>query len=172
MKPLNLQGFFYFQSMRKNLLVSFTFFVIMMLVLRWQGTSLITPQSPKGIIDLEFAKTPNRLQQLQLFWNPEAVLQNLYLDFLFIVAYTWFFVTACNAVKNSRSKIFSALTISAAAFDVLENFLLILVLNGKFNGSVLQIVFYAALIKFLLIVIVIGFLIVSLFGLFKNKSWQ
>ena len=150
--------------------MSFAFFVIMMVVMRGQGRSLITPQSPKGIIDLEFAKTGGRFQQLQLFWNPEAVLQNLYLDFLFIVAYTWFFVTACKAVKNTKSNIFSALTISAAAFDVLENLLLILVLNGKFNPSVLQIVFYAASIKFLLIVTVIAFLILSLFGLFKNKS--
>jgi len=142
----------------------------MFFVLRRQGRNLITPQSPKGIIDLEFAKTGARLNQLQLFWNQDTVLQNIYLDFLFIIAYTWFLVTACKVLKNNKSHIFSALTISAGAFDMLENFLLILVLNGKFNPSVLQIVYYAAAIKFVLMGIVVGFIILSLFGLFKKES--
>ena len=142
----------------------------MIFIMRWQGNGLISPQSSKGIIDLEFAKTAERFHQLQLFWNHEAVLQNIYLDFLFIFSYTWFLVTACKAVKNSKSNIFSGLAISAAAFDVLENFLMILVWNGRFDPSVLQIVFYVAAIKFLLIFIVVGFIILSLFGLFKKDS--
>jgi len=158
--------------MKKNLLASVFFFVIMFFVLRWEGSNLITPQSPKGIIDLEFAKTPERFHQLQLFWKQQIVLQNLYLDFVFIIAYTWFLVAACKVLKNSKSNIFSALSLSAGAFDVLENLLLILVLSGKFNPSVLQIVYYVALIKFLLIVIVVGFIVLSLFGLFKRESLQ
>jgi len=155
--------------MKRNLLIAFLFLVVMFIVMRWQGTALITPLSPKGIIDLEFAKTSERSRQLQLFWNHETVLQNIYLDFLFIVAYTWFLMTACKAVRNSKSAIFSGLAISAAAFDVLENFLMILVWNERFEPSVLQIVFYVAAIKFLLIVVVIGYLILSLFGLFKRE---
>jgi len=169
-EPLLLQGFFYFQFMKKKLLLSISFFLVMIVALRWQGKSLITPQSPREIIDLEFAKTPARLHQLQLFWNRQNVLQNLYLDFLFIIAYTWFLVTVCKAVKKSKSNTFSALTISAGAFDVLENFLLIMVLNGKFSTGILQVVYYVALIKFLLIAIVVGFICLSLFGLFKKES--
>lgn len=131
---------------------------------------MITPQSPKGIIDLEFAKTPERLLQLQLFWNHETVLKNIYLDFIFILSYAWFLVSACKAVNNNRSTIFQGIAISAAAFDVLENFLMILVWNGRFAPSVLQLVFYAAAIKFLLAGIVIGYLILSLFGLFKRRT--
>jgi hypothetical protein len=138
--------------------------------MRWQGSSLVTPQSPKGIIDLEFAKTSAKLQQLQFFWNHGTVLQNIYLDFLFIAAYTWFLFGACKTMNNSKSNLFSGLAISAAAFDVLENFLMILVWNERFSPSILQIVFYVAAIKFLLIVIVIGYLILSLFGLFKRES--
>jgi hypothetical protein len=156
--------------MKRNLLISFLILVAMIILMRWQGSTLVTPQSAKGIIDLEFAKTPAKLQQLQFFWNHETVLQNIYLDFLFISAYTWFLFTACKAVNNSKSNLFSGLTISAAAFDVLENFLLILVWNEKFSPSILQIVFYVAAIKFLLIIIIIGYLILSLFGLFKRES--
>lgn len=155
--------------MKRNLLISFLLMVIMILILRWQGNHLITPQSPKGIIDLEFAKTPERFHELEIFWNKETVLQNIYLDFLFIIAYTWFLATACKAVQNKRSTVFSGLALSAGAFDVLENFLMILVLNGRFSPSVLQIVFYCAAIKFILAAIVILFLVFSLFGLFKAK---
>jgi hypothetical protein len=141
----------------------------MFVVMRWQGSVLVTPQSPHGIIDLEFAKTAERFLQLQLFWNQDAVVRIIYLDFLFIVAYVWFLVAACKAINNSKATIFSALAISAGAFDVLENFLMILVLNGRFNPSVLQIVYYCAAIKFLLAGIVVGYLIISLFRLFKRK---
>ena len=142
----------------------------MIIVMRWQGSALISPQSPKGIIDLEFAKTTEKLKQLQFFWNHETVLENIYLDFLFIAAYTWFFVTACKAVNNDKSRLFSSVAIAAAAFDVLENFLMILVWNERFSPSVLKIVFYVAAIKFLLIGIVVGCLLLSLFGLFKRES--
>jgi hypothetical protein len=156
--------------MKKNLVLSFLFLVVMIMVMRWQGSALVTPISPKGILDFEFAKTPERFQQLQLFWNHETVLQNIYLDFLFIASYAWFLVTACKAIKNMRSDTFSALAISAAVFDVLENFLMILVWNGRFNPSVLKMVYYIAAIKFVLAGIVIGYLIFSLFGLFKRES--
>jgi hypothetical protein len=156
--------------MKRNLLITFLFLVVMFIAMRWQGSGLVTPQSPKGILDLEFAKTSERFHQLQLFWSYETVLQNIYLDFLFIIAYTWFFVTACKAVDNIRSNLSSGLAISAGAFDVLENFLMILVWNGRFEPGLLQIVYYAAAIKFLLAGIVIGYLILSLFGLFKRES--
>lgn len=165
-----MQRFFYFHFMKRNLVISFLFFVAMFIVMRWQGSSLITPQSPKGILNLEFVKTPERFHQLQLFWNHETVLQNIYLDFLFIVAYAWFLVTACKAVNNTRSNLFSGLAISAGAFDVLENFLMILIWNGRFDPSLLQVVYYAAAIKFLIAGIVVGYLILSLFGLLKRES--
>jgi len=156
--------------MNKNLLLSFVFLIGMILFTRWQGNSLVTPQSPKGIIDLEFAKTPGRFHQLQMFWNYKTVANIIYIDFLLIVAYTWFLVSACKAIKNNKSNIFSTLAFSAAAFDALENFLLILIWNGRFDTSVLHIVFYIAAIKFLLIAIVVGFIILSLFGLFKKET--
>jgi hypothetical protein len=156
--------------MKRNLVISLLILVAMIIVTRWQGSDLVSPQSPKGIIDLEFAKTDQKLLQLQFFWNHETVLQNIYLDFLFILAYTWFLVTACRAMNNSKSNLFSGLAISAAAFDVLENFLMILVWNERFSPSVLQVVFYVAAIKFLLVIVVIGYLILSLFGLFKRES--
>jgi hypothetical protein len=160
--------------MNRQLLVSFVLLVLMVFVMRWQGSSLVTPQSPKGIIDLEFAKTADRYHQLQLFWNPQDVKQNIYLDFLFIIAYTWFLVTACKVLGSrsslKRSNVFAGLAMSAGAFDVLENFLMLLVLNGKFSTSVLQIVYYCAAIKFILAGIVVLYLILSLPSIFRRKA--
>src|SRR5438105_1995135 len=127
--------------MKRNLLIALVSVVAMIFAMRWQGRSLVTPQSSNGILDLEFAKTAERLQQLRLFWNHAIVLQNIYLDFLFILTYAWFLTAACSAVRNNRSALFSALALSAAAFDVLENFLMILVWNERFKPSVLQIVY-------------------------------
>ena len=86
--------------MKLRLLASFLFTVAMILVMRWHGMKLKTPQSSRGIIDLEFAKTPERFHQLQLFWNREVVLSNIYLDFLFIGAYAWFFYISSKTVNN------------------------------------------------------------------------
>lgn len=142
----------------------------MTMAMRWHSSELITPQSSKGILDLEFAKTPERFRQLQLFWNHETVLQNIYLYVLLVVACTWFLISACKVAKNTKSNLFSDLAISAGAFSVLEIFLMILVWNGRFEPSLLQIVYYTGAIKFLLTGIVVCYLILSLFGLFKRES--
>jgi hypothetical protein len=156
--------------MKRNLLISFVTLVVLVVLMLWQGTGLITPQSPRGIIDFEFARTPERFRQLQLFWNHEDVLHNIYVYLLLGIACGWFLVSACKSLANSRSTLFSALSISAAAFNLLENFLMILIWNQRFDSSLLQVVFYAAAVKFLLIFLVVGYLIVSLLGLFKDES--
>jgi len=159
--------------MNIRLLLSLVFVVIMVVIMRNQGDVLITPVSRHGIIDLEFAKTGERLQQLLLFWNPRDVRMNIYLDFLFILAYTSFFVLACNHVRDKKrwanwGQAFTGIAIAAGLFDICENFLMLMVLNGRFNSWALQIVYYCAGIKFILAAATIVFLIISVF--FKSKQ--
>jgi hypothetical protein len=153
--------------MKRKLLISFLVLVIMIVLMRWQGSMLITSASPRGIIDLEFAKTAQRLLNLRLFLDHDAVVQNIFLDFLFIAAYTWFFVTACNFVKEKNawskwSNHFSGIAIAAALFDVCENFLMLLVWNGRFGTGLLQVVYYCAAIKFILAGMVVMYLLISI----------
>jgi hypothetical protein len=161
--------------MKRNLLISFLFLIVMTLIMRFQGHTLVTPLSPRGILDLEFARNVGRLRQLLLFWNERDVTTNIYLDFVFIAAYTWFLVSACNYVKAKTgwekwTNIFTTLAISAGAFDLVENFLMLLVLNDRFDASILQIVFICALIKFALVGMVVLFLLGALpFALMKGK---
>lgn len=162
--------------MKRNLLVSFLLVVVMIMVMRWQGSALVTPMSPKGIIDLEFARTAARLDILKLFWDLQVVRINIYLDFLFIAAYAWFLCTACLYIgartgwgKWSRS--FMTVALGAALFDVFENFLMLLIINGRFSTGLLELVFYAALIKFLLVGSVVLFLLLAWpFALRKRRS--
>jgi membrane-associated HD superfamily phosphohydrolase len=152
--------------MKTRLLLSFALTLVMILVMRWQGSALVTPQSPKGIIDLEFAKTPERLQQLQLFMDREKVAQNIYLDFLFIAAYCWFLVAACRYIQlktnwNKWSNMFLSLAIAAAMFDVFENFLMLLIFNGRFQPSLMEVVFYTALVKFVFAGAVVLYLLLA-----------
>lgn len=139
------------------------------------GKPLITPVSPKGIIDVEFSRTTERFHQLQLFLDPAKVTTNIYLDFLFIASYTWFLVTACTYIRN-RTKwikwgnIFIGLAIAAALFDACENFLMLLIFQGKFLPSVLQVVFYCALIKFVLAGLVVLFLLGSWPFVLRRKN--
>ncbi len=152
--------------MKRNLLISFALLFISIIIMRWQGSSLVTPLSPKGIIDIEFARTAERFQQLRLFLNHQAVLTNIYLDFIFIAAYTWFLVAACRYISYKThwqkwSNMFTSLAITAALFDVFENFLLILVWNERFKTTLLEVVFWCAAIKFVLAGAVILYLLLS-----------
>ncbi len=152
--------------MKRNLLISFALLIISIIIMRWQGSSLVTPISPKGIIDIEFARTAERFNQLRLFLNHHVVMTNIYLDFIFIAAYTWFLVAACKYISYKTqwqkwSNIFSTIAVSAGLFDVFENFLLILIWNDRFKTSLLEVVFWCAAIKFVLAGAVMLYLLLS-----------
>jgi hypothetical protein len=152
--------------MKRNLLISFALLIISIIIMRWQGSSLVTPISPKGIIDLEFARTGERFQQLRLFLNQRTIVNNIYLDFVFVAAYTWFLVSACRYIRfktgwNKWCNMSISIAISAAMFDVCENFLLLMILNGRFSTSLLEVVFWCAAIKFVLAGMVVLFLLLA-----------
>lgn len=162
--------------MKRNLLISFALLIISIIVMRWQGSSLITPISPKGIIDIEFARTAERFHQLRLFLNQSVIITNIYIDFIFIAAYTWFLVAACRYIRsktgwNRWSNMFGSLAISAGLFDVCENFLLLMIINGRFSTSLLEVVFWSAAIKFVLAGFVVLYLLLSWpFSLRRRKQ--
>jgi hypothetical protein len=145
--------------------------------MRWQGSTLITPVSQNGILDLEFAKTPERLHQLQLFWNSDNVTLNILLDFLFIASYTWFFIAATMYIKQKLkwetwSDRAISMAVAAACFDVLENFLMLLTFSGRFQPSVMQVVYYCAVIKFILVGFVVLFLLIAFPLSISKKRWD
>ncbi len=153
-------------------LLALVFVVAMILVMQTQGKALVTPVSPRGIIDVEFARTGGRWQQLLLFLNYDALMRNLQLDFLFIFSYVFFFVSVLKYFGDRNGWTtwpprFITMGIAAGFFDLLENFLLIMVINGRFDTGVLPVVFVIALVKFLLAGLVVLYLLRCLFTLFR-----
>jgi hypothetical protein len=161
--------------MRKNWVAALVFVVIMIFVMRWQGQQLVTPASPRGILDLEFARTAERLKQLKLFWNPAHLMKNIYLDFLFIFSYTWFLSAAAMNLSERTGwertgKMVVSLAIAAGFFDILENFLMIMIYQGRFQPGLLELVYIVALVKFLMAALALVYIIISLpFVFLKTK---
>jgi hypothetical protein len=144
----------------------------MIVVMQVQGKALVTPVSRRGIIDVEFAATAERWQQLMLFLNYEALTRNLQLDFLFIFSYVFFFVSTLKFFQDRNGWTvwpprFITMGIAAGFFDIAENFLLTMLVNGRFDTGVLPVVAVIAAVKFLLAILVLLYILrcsISLFG--------
>ena len=164
--------------MKKNLSVSAICTFIMLLVMRWQGAALIATTSKKGIVDLEFASTKERLHEVLLHWDLSVVKMNIWLDFLFIVCYVLFLSIASEAcaekwpVKTMPAQIgiiFARLAYAAGVFDIAENLLMLQSVGGNYTDASLQLTFYCASIKFLIIGLIIIYLIASLPFIIRKK---
>ncbi|GAA4329675.1 hypothetical protein GCM10023184_20380 [Flaviaesturariibacter amylovorans] len=133
--------------------------------MRYQGAALVhSPVSKRGIIDLEFAWTEARFAELMALWKPWEVTLNFYLDFLFIVAYTWFFWTAARHMRARFRKpavpgVFAALALAAGGLDVVENGLLLFRVLGGSGTWALQGAALAAALKFAALAAVAAFLL-------------
>ena len=161
--------------MRRQLLLSFLLLVIMFIVMRWQGATLVTDITPKGILELEFAKTSLKLVELQKVWKTSDLKSNIYLDSLFIISYTWFFVVACLFLKYALrwkfyTRIFIIFSFMAGLLDIFENILMLSAWYDISNTFLLDAVYFCAVIKFLLIGLVLLFIITGFsFGYYQKN---
>ena len=161
--------------MRRQLYLSFTLFVFMLIIMRWQGATLISELTPKGILDLEFARTTSNLLEIQKVWKESDLKSNIYLDNLFIITYCWFLVVACLFIKyklrwKKVAKIFIIATITAGVLDICENMLMLSAWYNSSTSSLLEAAYICALIKFLLIGLVLLFIIVGFsYGYYQKK---
>jgi hypothetical protein len=172
--PCYRRGFL-FCTMKRSLLLVFFLMVVAFLLLRWQGSSLVTPTSSRGILDLEFAGNTIRLHQLKLFWNARDVNNNIYLDFLFIAAYSAFLMGACQWVsEKSRhakwAEWFTRIALAAGIFDIVENLLMLVAWNDGVGNGAMKLIYYCAAIKFLLAGVVVLYLMYSLPVLMRKRK--
>ncbi|WP_353550341.1 hypothetical protein [Sediminibacterium sp. KACHI17] len=150
-------------------LLASLFSIIMIIVLRWQGKELIQPSTPSGILALEFANTPEKLSTVLSVWNKEMVRNNILLDFIFIAAYTWFFVVGVARSTAQWTHRFMQqlgaagirMAFLAAILDITENILMLQSINGYHSVSSLQLTWYCAAIKFMIVVILLLFMIAT-----------
>ena len=164
--------------MRQKLIVAAFASVLMIAVLRFQGASLTTLNSSRGIVDLELATKPSQVSALMDSWDLTVVKMNIWLDFLFIVSYVAFLALASEAVsskwKNQGMRVIG-LTLARVALvtgvlDIGENLLMLQTIAGNFTLVSLQLTHYFATIKFTLAAIVIIYLLISIPVIFRNTK--
>lgn len=162
-------------SLKKPLIYFGILTAIIFLTLRAFGEPLITPEAPGGIISFELAKTLEQSQLMLASWDNYAKINaglSTGIDFLFLVAYGFFFALLCIAVaKKFKDKInwlykagtyLAILQIVAALFDTIENVALIKLLLGSQNGVYSGIAYYFASFKFFFILLGFIYIIVGL----------
>jgi hypothetical protein len=164
--------------MKKDVTLATFGLFIMIVIMRFQGSALTTPTSPLGIIDLEFATAPQRVIELLSHWDVVAVKLNIWLDFLFIASYVYFlFVMAerfslrwpDHHIMRQAGLFLSRVSIVAGMCDVVENLLMLQTISGNYTTLSLQLTFYCAAFKFVLIGIVLLYFIISIPAGAKRK---
>jgi hypothetical protein len=99
----------------KKLLLPFLFVgtMCMIFVMGKTGATLKTIETPKGILDLEFAYNKTKVTSIINAWSPNAIVDNIneakintYLDFIFLTFYASFLFFGCERIaENNKSKI-------------------------------------------------------------------
>jgi hypothetical protein len=125
---------------------------------------LVRPESPSGILSLQFAHTAERSREIIGAWDSSArnnAQSGLLLDFLFPICYSTVLTIACFWAasvfreRGYRKTAWLAVVVAwaqwpAALFDYVENIALWMQLRGPIADPWPQITFYCATIKFLL----------------------
>lgn len=156
--------------MKQKLLVAAFACVLMFAALRWQGASLITNASPKGIVDLEMATQARQITLLMDTWDLSVVKMNIWIDFLFIVSYVALLALASESVaakwKNQGMRMIgltlARVAVVAGVLDIGENLLMLQTIAGNFTVVSLQMTHYFATIKFTLAAVVLIYLLISI----------
>ena len=134
-----------------------------------------------GILDYEFAWTPDRVQLIFLAWGVEGInLQSLaiYWDFLFIVGYVSLALGLILLVlRRSEGKVqtiglyFIIMPFLTGILDIIENINLLIMLNNPLSVSAFNpfIASLSALLKFSCLFLALAYFIVALIVIFINR---
>jgi hypothetical protein len=163
--------------MKQRIFIAILASIICIAALKWQGASLKTTGSPRAIVELELATSPQQVQSLLGIWDIAVVKLNIWIDFAFIVAYVAFLALSSEAFANKwnnslmKSIGFTLARIAfvAGVLDIAENLFMLQTIAGNYSLLSLQLTHYCASIKFTLAGIVLLYLLVSLPILLRKK---
>jgi len=163
-------------NMKKQVIFSLLATFTMIFIMAWQGSSLKTELTPKGILDLEFAGNEARLKEILSVWQLHKVYLNIYLDFLFIIAYSWFLYSCCKLIvckRRSKTGIFIGmiiimLSLFPGVFDIAENICMLIALSRDPHFIFYD--YYLAFVKFVLDGLILLYIIVSLPVIFRKET--
>lgn len=143
-----------------------------MVLLQIQGRQLVTPQSPLGILSLEFSFQSNSAQKIVDAWMHSlrgAFRINMLLDFLFIPFYGLFLYSTCGyfsvhyrpGLAQSAGVLLAFGSLLAMLFDITENFAMIYAVHCNATAISSSLTTTMATLKFLLIGMALIYCLVS-----------
>lgn len=147
------------------------------LVMQTQAAGFKTDFTPLGIVSLELASSITQVQHILAIWNHKDLLLNIGLDFLFIPAYTFFFIQSLKITVSKHrlgwlqqvgNKLI-AVAYLAAALDSIENLLMLSSMMGHYSAASICATASIATAKFVGIGFILLYLLGSLLINFKKK---
>lgn len=153
--------------------------LILMITLGTIDNVLTAPPPHYSIIDFEFAFTAEKAGEIIKTWGPtlqEAAHKSLVIDFAYLVTYALFMSSLALLVTRSLkgAHIGSTLAVMpwvAALLDAVENVCLLYTLGAQ-SGVIVFLSGVCALIKFVLVSIVVGFIIIGGGYLLINRIFK
>lgn len=159
---------------RRALWVTGVATVVLFAVLAIVDASIRSGGAP-GIVAYELAGSTERVAVIFGHWGEsgrDAATLSLWIDFLFLAAYGTFLCLAVLAVRDAArargfdqlarpATVVAALPLAAAAFDVLENAGLLVMLTGRAQGRGPMLVTLLASAKFVLLAATLVYLLVA-----------
>lgn len=137
-----------------------------------------------GILDYEFAWTPDRVQVILLAWGVEGILRQtmaIYWDFLFIVGYVSLSLgLILLTLRRSEGKVqaiglyFTITPFLTGLFDIIENINLLIMFDTWIMSPIISpinslLASLSALIKFSFLFAAIAYFVVALFFILLNR---
>jgi hypothetical protein len=134
-----------------------------------QGRVLETDAAPKRVVSLELARTAEKAGNVIKSWENkgarDVAVQQIQLDFIFIVAYTTLLVAV--ALSSERAAAAAGIGwlqqlshyaafagIAAGILDCLENIGMLIMLGGTINDPIAAATWFCAAVKFILAIAV------------------
>jgi hypothetical protein len=122
-----------------------------------------------GIVGFELAGSQDRAQEILADWGDEgtdAAKASLWLDYAYIAAYGTFLVIAAGATRDlaerRRWRRMASFGIAAAPFAAIEDAALLVAVNGEGGELAPRLGQVCAVLKFALLAVTIGYLLVGL----------
>lgn len=138
----------------------------MLFIMASTGSSLKTPATPRGILNLELAYNNSKVNTVLEAWAPNGLnrtdnikiaIKNTWLDFIFLFFYSLFLFYACKTISesftgfiNSFGKFLAVGALNAGLLDILENAGMLITLNGFSTTSISLLTTICSVIKWIL----------------------
>lgn len=166
-----------------KLLIPLLFFgtIVMIVVMGKTGATLKTVETPKGILDLEFAYNKTKVDFILNAWSPNVMANNIdkatintYLDFIFLAFYSTFLFFACKKMaKINGGKIGLLIAkgaLLAGFLDIVENVGMLVSLSNVVSNTVAFFTCFFSVSKWALAAAAVLYLVFGLIVVIKKRK--